>query len=66
MVALAGGVLAHVDPVTSVTRALLAFLLGWIGGQVWHVVLTVVGQSSREESESEESEQALDEHQPAA
>ncbi|MCC7229177.1 MAG: hypothetical protein IT203_02210 [Fimbriimonadaceae bacterium] len=60
MVALAAGVMAHVDPVSSLVRALLAFMLGWIGAQVWHVILILVGQNrlagSIEQSELDQQE----------
>ena len=54
MVALVGGVLAKVDPVSCLTRALLAFVLGWIAAQLWQVILVVVGQSRKAEAESRE------------
>ena len=38
MVALAAGILAQVDPLTSLWRAALAFVLGWLGASVWSVV----------------------------
>ena len=46
LVALAAGILGQVDPLASVGRALLAFVLGWIGGQIWYAIFTVQGQSS--------------------
>jgi hypothetical protein len=46
MVALAAAILGQVDPVASLGRALLAFVLGWVGGQVWYAMFTVQGQSS--------------------
>jgi hypothetical protein len=46
MVALAAGVLGQVDPVASLGRALLAFVLGWVGGQIWYALFTVQGQRS--------------------
>jgi hypothetical protein len=46
MVALAAGILGQVDAIASLGRALLAFVLGWIGGQVWYAMFTVQGQSS--------------------
>ena len=39
MVALAAGILAHVDPVTSLWRGVIAFVLGWIGAGIWQAVL---------------------------
>jgi hypothetical protein len=54
MVALAAGILAQVDPIASLGRALLAFVLGWIGGQIWYAMFTVQGQS-REVHESGQS-----------
>jgi len=47
MVALAAGVLAKVDPTACLMRALLAFVLGWIGAQLWHVMLILVGQNAK-------------------
>lgn len=41
LVALAAGILAQVEPVTVLTRAALAFLLGLIGTQLWYVFFTV-------------------------
>jgi hypothetical protein len=49
MVALAAGVLARVDPFACLTRALLAFVLGWIGALLWQVLLTVIGYGNRVE-----------------
>jgi hypothetical protein len=46
MVALAAGILGQVDPVASLGRALLAFVLGWIGGQLWYAIFTAQGQGS--------------------
>jgi hypothetical protein len=47
IVALVGGVLAKVDPVSCLTRALLVFFLGWIAAQLWQLILVLVGQSRR-------------------
>ena len=47
MVALAAGVLAKVDPASCLMRALLAFVLGWIAGQLWHVILILVSQNAK-------------------
>lgn len=41
LVALAAGILARVEPVTCVSRAGLAFLLGFVATQVWYVFFTV-------------------------
>lgn len=49
LVALAAGILAHVDPVTSLWRAGLALVLGWVGANVWYVI-TTVGRDSMEET----------------
>jgi hypothetical protein len=40
MIALSAGILAHIDPLTSLWRAALAFVLGWIGATVWYVLTT--------------------------
>lgn len=37
LVALAAGILGQVDPLDSLVRALLAFILGLIGTQAWYV-----------------------------
>jgi hypothetical protein len=41
LVALAAGILSHVEPVASIERALLAFVLGWMLTHVWYVFFTV-------------------------
>lgn len=60
LVALAAGILAHVDPVATVQRAALAFILGSLATQVWYVFFTVriqrLGHNSQDENESVESE----------
>ena len=54
LVALAAGILAKVEPVTCVTRAGLAFLLGFIATQVWYVFFTVrVHQGHTEAGENQ-------------
>jgi hypothetical protein len=64
MIALVGGVLAKVDPVSCLTRALLAFFLGWIAAQLWQVILVLVGQTRR--LEYVVKEKADEEQMPAA
>ena len=49
LVALAAGILAHVDPMATLWRATLAFFLGWAGTQVWYVFFTV--QNERDSAE---------------
>ncbi len=39
LVALIAGLISHVDPVTCLERATLAFMLGWVSGQVWHLMI---------------------------
>lgn len=56
LVALAAGILGEIDPVTSLTRAGLAFAVGWFGTQVWYVFFTVRAQSLSEFAASVESE----------
>jgi hypothetical protein len=56
IVALGGGILAQVDPLTSLQRAALAFMLGWLATQVWYVFFTVRVQPMS--SETGESPQA--------
>lgn len=41
LLALAGGILAQVDPITSLSRGALAFLLGWLLTQIWYVFFTI-------------------------
>jgi hypothetical protein len=41
LIALGGGILARVDPLTSLWRAGLVFLLGWLLASVWYVFFTV-------------------------
>ncbi|MBC8065986.1 MAG: hypothetical protein H7Y17_14225 [Chlorobia bacterium] len=60
IVALIGGVLAKVDPISCLTRALLAFFLGWIAAQLWQVILVLVGQGRRSmRSTDDEAEEVL-------
>ena len=46
LVALFSGVFAKVDPVLCLERATLAFLLGWVCGQVWHLLIGAVSPAS--------------------
>lgn len=41
LVALAAGILGSVEPVTTIGRAALAFLLGSLGTSLWYVFFTV-------------------------
>jgi hypothetical protein len=41
LVALAGGILANVDPFACLGRSALAFLLGWMLTQLWYVFFTI-------------------------
>ncbi|HVT11681.1 MAG TPA: hypothetical protein VHE55_05405 [Fimbriimonadaceae bacterium] len=54
LVALAAGILGHVDPLTSLWRAALVFVLGWIGGSVW-TAITNPDRGTIEESEMVET-----------
>jgi hypothetical protein len=66
LVALAGGILNSVEPVTIVMRAGLAFLLGAILTQVWYVFFTVrVHTSSDSEDDGDEVVLAQEEPPPA-
>ena len=47
MAALVGGILAKIDPVSCLTRSLLAFFVGWIAAQLWQLILTLVGQNQK-------------------
>jgi hypothetical protein len=51
LVALAAGILAQVDPITSLWRAALAFVLGLIGANLWYV-FTTIGRQPEAISES--------------
>lgn len=58
LVALAGGILAHVEPLTCLFRAALAFLLGWLLTQLWYVFFTIrvqPGISATEENVATEN-----------
>jgi hypothetical protein len=46
LVALFTGVFAKVDPVLCLERATLAFILGWVCGQVWHLLIGAVSPAS--------------------
>ena len=64
LVALVGGVLAKIDPVSCLIRALLAFFLGWIAAQLWQVILVLVGQNRVPAPAGDDSEE--EEKLPAA
>lgn len=53
LLALAGGILARVDPMTSLSRAALAFLLGWLLTQLWYVFFTIRVQPSNSATEEQ-------------
>ncbi len=46
LVALFAGLFAKVDPVLCLERATLAFVLGWVCGQVWHLLIGAVSPAS--------------------
>jgi hypothetical protein len=46
LVALAAGILCHVDPLDCLWRAAIAFILGLVGTQAWYVFFTIRTQSS--------------------
>ncbi len=46
LVALFAGLFAKVEPVLCLERATLAFILGWVGGQVWHLMIGAVTPTS--------------------
>lgn len=53
LVALAGGILAHVEPFTCIARSALAFILGWLLTQLWYVFFTIrvhPGKANTEEA----------------
>lgn len=64
MAALFGGILAKIDPVSCLTRSLLAFFIGWVAAQLWQVILILVGQNRRVEDIHED--EVEDEILPAA
>lgn len=41
LLALAGGILAKVEPFTCLGRSALAFILGWLLTQLWYVFFTI-------------------------
>ena len=60
LIALSAGILAQVNSMLCLQRALLAYVVGWFGTQLWYVFFTVRVQSlgptakvSREEEDSE-------------
>jgi|GEM_PF-6335035 len=46
--ALGAGMLYSVDPLTCLTRAGFAFILGWAGCTIWHVVFNNSGGGNPE------------------
>lgn len=54
-VALAAGILSRVDPVASIGRACLAYLLGWVLAQVWHVFFAVRTERKPPDSAAEDT-----------
>ena len=46
LVALFSGVFAKVDPLLCLERATLAFILGWVCGKVWHLLIGAVAPAS--------------------
>jgi len=55
LVALFGCLYAKVDPFLCLERATLAFLLGWVCGQVWHLLNGAVLTGSLNSSATENS-----------
>ena len=53
LAALAAGILFQVEPLTSLQRAALAFLLGLIGTQAWYVFFAVRIQPNAESTQAE-------------
>jgi hypothetical protein len=51
LVALAGGILANVEPVACLGRSALAFLLGWLLTQLWYVFFTIRVQTGKPNTE---------------
>jgi len=54
-VALAAGILSRVDPVAIIGRACLAYMLGWVLAQVWHVFFAVRTERKSTDSAAEET-----------
>lgn len=62
LIALAAGILFQVDPVASLQRSFLAFLLGWFLTQIWYVFFTVrigVASADRGQNQAETEEERL-------
>jgi len=51
LLALAGGILANVEPFTCLLRSFLAFLLGWMLTQLWYVFFTIRVQPGKTTTE---------------
>ena len=47
IVAIMAGIVGHVDPVTTVVRSGLAFVLGWFAAKMWHGILSTQVRVSR-------------------
>ncbi|GIV01769.1 MAG: hypothetical protein D6724_00800 [Armatimonadetes bacterium] len=55
LVALAACVLSGVEPLTSVLRAVLAFVVGMVGTQIWYVFFATRIEYSKEEERGQGS-----------
>lgn len=60
LAALASGLLAQVDPVVCVQRAALAFMLGWVCGQVWQLLLSLSSRNPSREITGAEGNKTLE------
>lgn len=38
MVALLAGISAHMDPMTTIERGGISFVVGWVAGLVWEII----------------------------
>lgn len=50
LVALAAGILSHVDSLASLWRALLAFFVGWACASVWQALTSINRSYANEEA----------------
>lgn len=67
LVALAAGILQNVEPITSVQRAALAFVLGAFLTQLWYVFFTVrVSYITKTEDDEDEMESTPVDQAPPA
>lgn len=49
LVALMAGILNRLEPIESLQRAAIAFIVGWMLGKIWHGLTTVLISASKKE-----------------